>query len=66
MERSIKLFTLTITRWMVVGSMGLSNIVQSAQLVDEGTLKTSALVRVQATWNTKLVEPFGDQNQGHR
>ena len=66
MEGSVKPFTLTITHWLVGGSTVLGKTIQSAELVDQGILKTPALVRMQVTWDTKLVEPFRDQNLGHR
>jgi hypothetical protein len=66
MERPIKAFDLSVAGWMVRSGSRFVNLVQAAELVDQGTLKAPTLVRVNAAWNAELEKPFGQQDLGSR
>lgn len=57
--------TLSIACWVIWGSARLLCQGQTAELAEQGTLKSLTLVRVDATWNTNLEKPFDQQDPGN-
>ena len=62
MESAIKAFALAVTGGMVWSGARFFNTVKYTELLNEGTFKVAALIRMDTGRNAKLIEPLRDQS----